>query len=40
MERERGWYQIERVRVRWAPTPNQQLELATEPAPERSGGTL
>jgi hypothetical protein len=40
IDREQGWYQLERVRVRWAPmpTPNHQLELAAEPAPERPGG--
>ena len=40
VDHQQGWYQLERVRVRWAlaPTPNHQLELETDPAPERSGG--
>ena len=43
IEREQGWYQLERVRVRWveAPIPNHQLEPETNrPAPTRSGGGL
>ena len=40
IEREQGWYRLERVRVRWAPatTPTHHLELETDPAAERSGG--
>jgi len=46
VERERGWYQLERVRVRWAelspPALNGPLEDRSRPTrsrPTRSGGT-
>ncbi len=37
---QQGWYQLERVRVRWStvPTLNLQPELEKDPAPARSGG--
>ncbi len=39
IEREQGWYQLERVRVRWATvSTSHQPELETDPAPVRSGG--
>ena len=40
IEREQCWYQLERVRVRWAPVPtsNQEAKLEVYPAAERSGG--